>query len=98
MSVEFSHCDIRTIVNLLLLPSLVSTLESEESIGAVVLSRSRSVPFIIPPTLHGRDWMHLTNEEQVQEDRDPYLTPQSGPRSSFHSLGMALQKWDYFKG
>ncbi|XP_015488077.1 synaptotagmin-15 isoform X1 [Parus major] len=52
-------------------------------------TRSRSVPFIIPPTLHGRDWIHLTNEEQVQEDRDPYMTPQSGPRSSFHSLAGA---------
>ncbi|NWV44511.1 SYT15 protein, partial [Grantiella picta] len=52
-------------------------------------SRSRSVPFIIPPTLHGRDWSHLTNEQQVQEDSDPYMTPQSGPRSSFHSLAGA---------
>ncbi|NXS03010.1 SYT15 protein, partial [Oxylabes madagascariensis] len=52
-------------------------------------SRSRSVPFIIPPTLHGRDWIHLTNEEQVQADRDPCMTPQSGPRSSFHSLAGA---------
>ncbi|XP_014733435.1 PREDICTED: synaptotagmin-15 [Sturnus vulgaris] len=51
-------------------------------------TRSRSVPFIIPPTLRGRDWIHLTNE-QVQEDRDPYMTPQSGPRSSFHSLAGA---------
>ncbi|XP_027505221.1 synaptotagmin-15-like isoform X1 [Corapipo altera] len=50
-------------------------------------TRSRSVPFIIPPTLHGRDWINLTNEEQVQEDSDPYMIPQSGPRSSFHSLG-----------
>ncbi|XP_029887058.1 synaptotagmin-15-like isoform X2 [Aquila chrysaetos chrysaetos] len=48
--------------------------------------RSRSVPFIIPPTLHGRDWINLTNEEHVQEGSDPYMIPQSGPRSSFHSL------------
>ncbi|KFQ97651.1 Synaptotagmin-15, partial [Nipponia nippon] len=53
------------------------------------LSRSRSVPFIIPPTLHGRDWTNLMNEEQVQEDGDPYMIPQSGPRSSFHSLAGA---------
>ncbi|XP_017937083.1 synaptotagmin-15 isoform X1 [Manacus vitellinus] len=52
-------------------------------------TRSRSVPFIIPPTLHGRDWINLTNEEQVQEDSDPYMIPQSGPRSSFHSLAGA---------
>ncbi|NXE72967.1 SYT15 protein, partial [Cochlearius cochlearius] len=50
---------------------------------------SRSVPFIIPPTLHGRDWINLTNEEQVQEDSDPYTIPQPGPRSSFHSLAGA---------
>ncbi|XP_014795825.1 PREDICTED: synaptotagmin-15 isoform X1 [Calidris pugnax] len=52
-------------------------------------TRSRSVPFIVPPTLHGRDWINLTNEEQVQEDSDPYMIPQSGPRSSFHSLAGA---------
>ncbi|KAM8806435.1 synaptotagmin-15-like [Eudromia elegans] len=52
-------------------------------------TRSRSVPFIIPPTLHGRDWTNLMNEEQVQQDSDPYMIPQSGPRSSFHSLAGA---------
>ncbi|NXC14079.1 SYT15 protein, partial [Corythaeola cristata] len=52
-------------------------------------SRSRSVPFIIPPTLHGRDWINLTNEEQVQEESDPYMIPSAGPRSSFHSLAGA---------
>ncbi|NXA56206.1 SYT15 protein, partial [Nothocercus julius] len=52
-------------------------------------SRSRSVPFIIPPTLHGRDWINLMNEEQVQQDSDLYVIPQSGPRSSFHSLAGA---------
>ncbi|NXC33820.1 SYT15 protein, partial [Campylorhamphus procurvoides] len=52
-------------------------------------TRSRSVPFIIPPKLHGRDWINLTNEEQVQEDSDPHMIPQSGPRSSFHSLAGA---------
>ncbi|KFP90419.1 Synaptotagmin-15, partial [Apaloderma vittatum] len=53
------------------------------------LSRSRSVPFIIPPTLHGRDWINLINEEHVQEDSDPYMVPQPGPRSSFHSFAGA---------
>ncbi|XP_062436400.1 synaptotagmin-15-like isoform X2 [Rhea pennata] len=52
-------------------------------------TRSRSVPFIIPPTLHRRDWINLMNEEQVQEDSDPDMIPQSGPRSSFHSLAGA---------
>ncbi|KAM6416070.1 synaptotagmin-15-like [Rhynochetos jubatus] len=52
-------------------------------------TRSRSVPFIIPPTLHGRDWINLTNEEHIQEDSDPHMIPQSGPRSSFHSLAGA---------
>uniref|UniRef100_A0A8C0BWM3 C2 domain-containing protein n=1 Tax=Buteo japonicus TaxID=224669 RepID=A0A8C0BWM3_9AVES len=54
--------------------NLVSIFKPEESV-AVVLSRSRSVPFIIPPTLHGRDWINLTNEEHVQEGSDPYMIP-----------------------
>nr|XP_013816955.1 PREDICTED: synaptotagmin-15 isoform X2 [Apteryx mantelli mantelli] len=29
------------------------------------------------------------NEEQIQEESDPYMIPQSGPRSSFHSLAGA---------
>eukprot|EP00076_Gallus_gallus_P048477 XP_421499.4 synaptotagmin-15 isoform X1 [Gallus gallus] len=52
-------------------------------------TRSKSIPFIIPPTLHGRDWINLTNEEQIQEDNNSCMTPQSGPRSSFHSLAGA---------
>ncbi|XP_034633307.1 synaptotagmin-15-like isoform X2 [Trachemys scripta elegans] len=51
--------------------------------------RTRSVPFIIPPKFHGRDWINLTNGEHVQEDSDPYVTPESGPRCSFHSLAGA---------
>ncbi|CAM5128641.1 unnamed protein product [Eretmochelys imbricata] len=51
--------------------------------------RTRSVPFIIPPKFHGRDWINLTNGEQVQKDSDPYVTPESGPRCSFHSLAGA---------
>ncbi|XP_074814850.1 synaptotagmin-15-like isoform X2 [Natator depressus] len=50
---------------------------------------TRSVPFIIPPKFHGRDWINLTNGEQVQKDSDPYVTPESGPRCSFHSLAGA---------
>ncbi|NXT79358.1 SYT15 protein, partial [Zapornia atra] len=52
-------------------------------------TRSRSVPFIIPPTLHGQDWSNLTNKEYVQEESDPYVILQPGPRSSFHSLAGA---------
>uniref|UniRef100_A0A8C6JCD9 Uncharacterized protein n=1 Tax=Melopsittacus undulatus TaxID=13146 RepID=A0A8C6JCD9_MELUD len=52
-------------------------------------TRSRSIPFIIPPTLHEQDWINLTNEEHIQEDSDPHMIPQSGPRSSFHSLAGA---------
>ncbi|NWW43472.1 SYT15 protein, partial [Pedionomus torquatus] len=63
--------------------------QSTSEIQLESTSRSRSVPFIIPPTLHGRDWIHLTNEEHVQEESDPYMIPQSGPRSSFHSLAGA---------
>ncbi|NXS47438.1 SYT15 protein, partial [Balaeniceps rex] len=63
--------------------------QSASEIQLKSTSRSRSVPFIVPPTLHGRDWINLTNEEQVQEDSDPYMIPQAGPRSSFHSLAGA---------
>ncbi|XP_065699143.1 synaptotagmin-15 isoform X1 [Patagioenas fasciata] len=63
--------------------------QSASEIQLKSTSRSRSVPFIIPPTLHGQDWINLTNEEQVQEDSDPSMMPQSGPRSSFHSLAGA---------
>ncbi|XP_057277590.1 synaptotagmin-15-like isoform X1 [Pezoporus wallicus] len=66
-----------------------SLVSKQKSVAVVVLSRSRSVPFIIPPTLHERDWINLMNEEHVQEDSDPYMIPQSGPRSSFHSLAGA---------
>ncbi|KAM6265898.1 LOW QUALITY PROTEIN: synaptotagmin-15-like [Porphyrio hochstetteri] len=52
-------------------------------------TRSRSVPFIIPPTLHGQDWSNLTNEEYVQKDSVPYVILQPGLRSSFHSLAGA---------
>ncbi|NWR71164.1 SYT15 protein, partial [Centropus unirufus] len=52
-------------------------------------SRSGSIPFIIPPKLRGRDWINLTSEERVQEESDPCTIPQSGPRSSFHSLAGA---------
>ncbi|XP_021140074.2 synaptotagmin-15 isoform X3 [Columba livia] len=63
--------------------------QSASEIQLKSTSRSRSVPFIIPPTLRGQDWIKLTNEEQVQEDSDPSMIAQSGPRSSFHSLAGA---------
>ncbi|KAM9379758.1 LOW QUALITY PROTEIN: synaptotagmin-15 [Phaethornis superciliosus] len=52
-------------------------------------TRSRSILFIIPLTLHGQSWINLTNKEHIQEDCDPYMAPQSGPQSSFHSLAGA---------
>ncbi|XP_019411262.1 PREDICTED: synaptotagmin-15-like isoform X1 [Crocodylus porosus] len=52
-------------------------------------TRTRSVPFIIPPKIHAQDWINLTNEEQIQEDNELYMTPQPGSRSSFHSLAGA---------
>uniref|UniRef100_A0A8C4YE85 C2 domain-containing protein n=1 Tax=Gopherus evgoodei TaxID=1825980 RepID=A0A8C4YE85_9SAUR len=64
-------------------------LDKLEELFVVILSRTRSVPFIIPPKFHGRDWFNLTNGEQVQDDSDPYVTPESGPRCSFHSLAGA---------
>ncbi|XP_015273029.1 PREDICTED: synaptotagmin-15-like [Gekko japonicus] len=54
-------------------------------------SRMRSVPFIVPPKFHKQAWIDMTNGEQIQDDSDPYVTPDSGPRSSFHSLAGAYQ-------
>ncbi|XP_029465291.1 synaptotagmin-15-like isoform X2 [Rhinatrema bivittatum] len=50
-------------------------------------SRTKSVPFIVPPKFHGRDWVDVKNGERIQEDCEPYIAPESLPRSSFHSLG-----------
>lgn len=96
-SVDFLQNGKRT-VSLLLLASLASIFKPEESVAVIILSRSRSVPFIIPPTLRGQDWISLTNEEQVQEDSDPAMIPQSGTRSSFHSLGSGIAKTGLCKG
>ncbi|XP_074780458.1 synaptotagmin-15-like isoform X2 [Athene noctua] len=63
--------------------------QSTSEIQLKSTSRSRSIPFIIPPTLHGRDWINLTKEGHVQEGSDPCGIPQPGPRSSFHSLAGA---------
>ncbi|XP_074856208.1 synaptotagmin-15-like [Carettochelys insculpta] len=62
------------------------TLAQPSSIIQPKSTRTRSVPFIIPPKFHGRDWINLTNGELVQEESDPYVTPESRPRCSFHSL------------
>ncbi|XP_066477487.1 synaptotagmin-15 [Tiliqua scincoides] len=49
-------------------------------------ARTRSVPFIVPPKFNRQAWIDMTNGEHIQEDSDLYVTPDSGPRSSFHSL------------
>lgn len=56
----------------------------------VVSGRMRSVPFIVPPKFHKQAWIDMTNGEQIQDDSDLYVTPDSGPRSSFHSLGRLM--------
>ncbi|XP_062989364.1 synaptotagmin-15-like [Elgaria multicarinata webbii] len=52
-------------------------------------ARTRSVPFIVPPKFHRQAWADMINGEQIQEESDLYVTPDSGPRSSFHSLAGA---------
>nr|XP_060623051.1 synaptotagmin-15-like [Anolis sagrei ordinatus] len=52
-------------------------------------ARTKSVPFIVPPKFNRQAWTEMINGEHVQEDSDLYLTPDSGPRSSFHSLAGA---------
>ncbi|XP_053244238.1 synaptotagmin-15 isoform X1 [Podarcis raffonei] len=53
------------------------------------VARTKSVPFIVPPKFHRQAWIDMINGEQIQEDSDLYVTPDSGPRSSFHSLAGA---------
>ncbi|XP_048362235.1 synaptotagmin-15 [Sphaerodactylus townsendi] len=51
--------------------------------------RTRSVPFIVPPKFHKQAWIDMTSGEHIQDESDAYVTPDSGPRSSFHSLAGA---------
>ncbi|XP_040176682.1 synaptotagmin-15-like isoform X2 [Rana temporaria] len=50
---------------------------------------TKSVPFIVPPKFHGRDWVGIQNGERIQEDSEPYTAPDFLPRSSFCSMGAA---------
>ncbi|ETE69023.1 Synaptotagmin-15 [Ophiophagus hannah] len=52
-------------------------------------ARAKSVPFIVPPKFHRQGWTDMVNGEQIQEESELYVTPDSGPRSSFHSLAGA---------
>ncbi|XP_069466890.1 synaptotagmin-15-like [Ambystoma mexicanum] len=49
--------------------------------------RKQSVPFIVPPKFHRRDWVNLKNGERIQDDSEPYVAPEYLPRTSFHALG-----------
>ncbi|KAM8924576.1 synaptotagmin-15-like, partial [Pelodytes ibericus] len=59
------------------------------SVGHTKDPGNKSVPFILPPKFHGRDWVDLQNGERIQEDSEPYVAPDFLPRSSFCSLGGA---------
>nr|XP_033797013.1 synaptotagmin-15 isoform X1 [Geotrypetes seraphini] len=50
-------------------------------------SRTKSVPFIVPPKFLGHNWVDMKNGERIQEDCEPYVAPEFLPRSSFCSLG-----------
>ncbi|XP_073430953.1 synaptotagmin-15 isoform X1 [Dendrobates tinctorius] len=50
---------------------------------------NKSVPFVVPPKFHGRDWVGLQDGERIQEDSEPYVAPDFLPRSSFCSMGGA---------
>ncbi|XP_039199320.1 synaptotagmin-15-like isoform X1 [Crotalus tigris] len=52
-------------------------------------ARAKSVPFIVPPKFHRQGWADVLNGEQIQEENELYVTPDSAPRSSFHSLAGA---------
>ncbi|XP_063819522.1 synaptotagmin-15-like isoform X1 [Pseudophryne corroboree] len=57
------------------------------SLGYAKDSGIKSVPFIVPPKFHGRDWVHLQNGERIQEDSEPYIAPDFLPRSTLCSMG-----------
>ncbi|XP_037661284.1 synaptotagmin-15-like isoform X2 [Choloepus didactylus] len=51
--------------------------------------RPPGVPFVVPPSLQGRDWMPLHSGEWVQAPRDPCLAPELLPHPPRGSLGDA---------
>ncbi|XP_073451302.1 synaptotagmin-15 [Aquarana catesbeiana] len=59
------------------------------SLGYAKDPGAKSVPFIVPPKFHGRDWVCIQNGERIQEDSEPYTAPDFLPRSSFCSMGAA---------
>ncbi|XP_007478698.1 synaptotagmin-15 [Monodelphis domestica] len=64
--------------------------EKQPSQAAVIqTNRTQGIPFVVPPSFYGRDWITLTNGERVQDESDPYIAPEFLPRSSFHSFGGA---------
>ncbi|XP_036591900.1 synaptotagmin-15-like [Trichosurus vulpecula] len=72
------------------MPSPAGGKEKLPSQSAVIQpNRTQGIPFVVPPSFHGRDWITLTNGEKIQDDSDPYIAPEFLPRSSFHSLGSA---------
>ncbi|XP_031812121.1 synaptotagmin-15 isoform X3 [Sarcophilus harrisii] len=70
--------------------SLAGGQEKQPSQSAVIQpNRTKGIPFVVPPSFHGRDWITLTKGERIQDESDPYIAPEFLPRSSFHSLGGA---------
>ncbi|XP_077310991.1 synaptotagmin-15-like isoform X1 [Lithobates pipiens] len=59
------------------------------SLGYAKDPGAKSIPFIVPPKFHGRDWVGIQNGERIQEDSEPYTAPDFLPRSSFCSMGAA---------
>uniref|UniRef100_A0A8C9DI27 C2 domain-containing protein n=1 Tax=Prolemur simus TaxID=1328070 RepID=A0A8C9DI27_PROSS len=45
------------------------------------------VPFVVPPSLRGRDWMPLHSGEWAQAPRDPCLAPELLPHAPSSNLG-----------
>ncbi|KAM4851705.1 synaptotagmin-15 isoform 2-T2 [Thomomys bottae] len=53
------------------------------------LSRLSSVPFMVPPSLQGQDWVPLDSPARAQASQDPCPAPELLPHTSTDNLGKA---------
>uniref|UniRef100_A0A8D2ALX2 Synaptotagmin-15 n=1 Tax=Sciurus vulgaris TaxID=55149 RepID=A0A8D2ALX2_SCIVU len=53
------------------------------------LSRPSGVPFMVPPSFQGRDWVPLHSKELSQAPQDPCLDPKLLPHNASGNLGAA---------
>ncbi|XP_042546237.1 synaptotagmin-15-like [Dipodomys spectabilis] len=57
--------------------------------GEGQLHRPPNVPFVVPPSLQGRDWVPLDSRDRAQAPQDPCPAPKLPSHTSTDSLGKA---------